>query len=91
VLSSYSPYYSSLSSDSPSLLLTSVLDFFFEESLSLFLSSSSPGDPALVSALLLLIVSLLAGADLGLGLLLLLDDLLEELPALEPSFLLESA
>jgi len=40
---------------------------------------------------LLLITPLEAGRDLGLGLLLLLEDLLEDDPEFDPSFLLESA
>ena len=67
------------------MLLPPLPEFFFPELLSSSSSSPPPlgGDPP-VSLGLLLMTFLPAGCDLPLGLLLLLEDLEEELPVLDP-------
>ena len=81
------------SSESTSVLDPPLFDFLFSDPPSPSSSSSPPGgepDPA-VDLPLLLMTSFPAGLDLELGLLLLEDDLLEELPELEPPFSLEES
>ena len=80
------------------MLPPDVLDAFLSFLSLLSPSSSSLGSGASpllpvfpVSPGLLLMTPLLAGMDLALGLLLLVEDLLEALPEFDPSFLLESA
>lgn len=74
-----------------------MLDPFFNflsllsPSSSSFGSGSSPLPDFPVRPGLLLMTPLLAGMDLALGLLLLVEDLLEADPEFDPSFLLESA
>lgn len=87
---------SSLSSslESTSVLLPPLPDFpFFSELPSSSSSSPSPGVPGAepVSFELLVMTPLLAGCDLALGLLLLLEDLLEVLPELEPPLSLDES
>ena len=93
VLSSSDSSSSESSLESTSVLLPPPLpEFFFPELLSSSSSSPPPlgGEPP-VSLGLLLMTFLSAGWDRPLGLLLLLEDLLEELPVLEPFWLEESA
>ena len=92
VFSSYDSSSYESSCESTYVLLPPLPEFFFPELLSSSSSSPPPfgGDPP-VNLELLLITFLSAGWDLPLGLLLLLDDLLDELPVFEPFWLEESA